>query len=175
MRRMSSTSAVALLLFCTGAKLIADGGSLQLRKQAGDLIVSVFTSPVPLRAGQADLSAMVQKTSDQSPIMDAKVMFHLLNRSADNVTEIALPARHSDASNKLLYAAKTKIPSPGQWTLRVDVEANHESLMAAGRIAVLPSEPPINRYWPYFALPLLCALAFALNRWLRRRMNFRSR
>jgi hypothetical protein len=175
MSRVKGAIFVGLVLLVGAVSLWADGGTLLLQKRAGRLNVSVFSSPVPLRAGPADLSVIVQKSSDQSPIMDAKVMIHLTRRTSDNVTEIALPARHTDASNKLLYASKAKIPSSGEWSLRVDVEANNASLVAASNVTVLPSEPPLNTYWPYFALPLLAALAFALNRFLRRRMSARTR
>ena len=42
------------------ARLFADGGTVQLRKEAGALLITVFTSPSPLSAGPADVSLLLQ-------------------------------------------------------------------------------------------------------------------
>ena len=51
--------------------LFADGGIVQFQKQAGPFFVTVFSAPVPLRVGAADLSVMVQKADDRSEVLDA--------------------------------------------------------------------------------------------------------
>ena len=38
----------------------ADGGTVQLRKEAGALVITVFTSPAPLSAGPVDISLLLQ-------------------------------------------------------------------------------------------------------------------
>jgi hypothetical protein len=167
--------AIGVALLASAGLLRADGGALLARKQTGDLIVSVFGTPTPLRIGSADLSVMVQQAGNQSAVMDAKVLIHLVKSSLENVTEIVLPARHSDATNKLLYAAKANLTAVGLWKLQVDVEANQVKASATAEINVYPAQPALVVYWRYFALVPLCILAFALNRWLRRRTMVRTR
>ena len=52
--------------------LLADGGAVQFRRQTGPVIITLFSAPVPLRAGPADLSVLVQNARDGSPILNAK-------------------------------------------------------------------------------------------------------
>lgn len=149
--------------------LLADGGTVQFHKQAGPFDVTLFSSPVPLRAGKADLSVMVQKASDNSNIQNANVTVHLRKATSDNVVEVVAPATHGKATNKLLYAAELTIPSPGAWQVNVEVNAAGTTATAAGQIEVLPPQAPAVSYWGYFALIPFAILLFVFNRWLRRR------
>jgi YtkA-like len=149
-----------------GTSLLADGGTLQFRKQAGPFIVTVFTSPVPLRAGVADISVMVQDGQDNSPVLDANVSIKL--SKADEQT-IAEKATTSQATNKLLYASAVELPTPGRWRLGVRVARGGTGGEAAGEIAVLPEEAPVITYWLYFAVIPLGVMLFGLNQWLKKR------
>ncbi|HZQ52179.1 MAG TPA: hypothetical protein VFB14_08280 [Bryobacteraceae bacterium] len=160
-----------LALLVTGV-LWADGGAVLLRNQAGSLRITVFGSPAPLRAAKNDISAMVQKTSDQSSVLNAKVSVHLTNASPEKVVAISAPATHDKATNKLLYAAELTVPSPGDWQLSVHVEANGETADVAGKVTVLAPRPPLMAYWPYFVLVPLIVFLFFVNRWLRGRRRF---
>jgi hypothetical protein len=149
--------------------LVADGGTVQFHKQAGPFDVTLFSSPVPLRAGRADLSVMVQKSVDHSTIPNATVTVHLRKSTADNVVEVVAPATHANATNKLLYAAGLTIPNPGQWLVNVEINAAGATATASGDIHVLPPQAPVATYWGYFALIPFAILLFLFNRWLRRR------
>ena len=59
------------------ARLFADGGTIQLRKEAGALLITVFTSPSPLSAGPADISVLLQKRNGLDPVLDADVSMRL--------------------------------------------------------------------------------------------------
>ena len=145
---------------------------MQLRKQAGPFQITLFSTPSPLRAGPADLSVMVQRVNDQSPVLDANVKLHLRKRGGDNIIEVFAPARHENASNKLLYSAKVNLVSSGDWLAEVEVIEGGMTADVAGQVTVLPESPPLITYWPYFALvPLVLAL-FVFNRWLRRRREY---
>lgn len=163
---------LAALLFAP-AILFGDGGTLQLRKPAGPWIVTVFSTPVPLRAGVADLSVMVQTAQDRKTVLDAGVKLHLTKSSATDVVEIIAPATRSQATNKLLYAARVTLPSAGKWRLEVDVKEKASVASVSGEIAVLPLQPPAMARWPYFAFVLLVVLLFAMNQWLKRSRRLR--
>lgn len=149
--------------------LLADGGTVQFHKQSGPFDVTLFSSPVPLRAGHADLSVMVQKLTDHSYIQNATVTIHLRRSTAENVVEVVAPAIHAKAANKLLYAAQMTIPSPGPWQVNVEIEAAGTTVTATGEIQALPAQAPAVTYWGYFALIPFVILLFLFNRWLRRR------
>lgn len=169
---MKRSAFLSFAVMCCAAELFADGGRLILRKPAGPLIVSVFSAESPVRVGTSDLSVMVEKASDESPVMDAKVMLRLTRGTAGAVTEVAAPASHTKATNKTLYAAQVTLPSEGVWRLSADVTANGKTDEVSADLNVLPPAPPAQKYWPYFALVPLAVLLFAFNRWLRRRRDF---
>lgn len=151
------------------AILLADGGTMVLRKQAGPLTISIFSSPEPLRVGPADLSVMVQRVNDKSEVLDASVKLHLTHSSPDGIAEVFAPATHGNATNKLLYAARLNVPAPGIWRLAATVVSKNGSAEVAGEVTVGPRQPTILAYWPYFAVvPLIIAL-FVVNQWLKRK------
>ncbi len=167
---MKCAAAIALAWFLAmPVPVFPDGGSLIVRKQEGPIVISVFSAETQIRAGTADLSVMVQNSSDQSAVMDAIVMLRLTSSTGGNVTEVAAPATHTKATNKTLYAAQMTIPYSGVWRLSAEVTAGHETAGVSADLDVAPAAPPIQRYWPYFALVPFVILLFVFNRWLRSR------
>ena len=148
--------------------LRADGGTLQLQKQVGGLIVTVFSEPVPVRVGHVDLSVMCQRATDKAPVLNARVLLHLRRPGGGEIFEFTLPAKHAAATNKMLYAAGVTIPSPGLWQLGVEVEDSGGLASVYGSLQVLGKEPPLATYWPFFVMVPLIAILFGVNRWLRR-------
>jgi hypothetical protein len=148
--------------------LLADGGSLVLRKQVGPLTISIFSAPQPLRVGSADLSVMAQQINDRSTILDATVKIDLIKPGADDISNISVAATHANSTNKLLYTALVTLPSPGVWRVAATVESSRGSAEVAGEINVLEQQPPIITYWADFALVPLIVLLFIINRWLKR-------
>jgi hypothetical protein len=146
--------------------LYADGGALRLRVRDGNMIVGVFTSPVPLRVGAGDISILMQNAADQNPILDGAVTLRL---SLPGHPDIAVSATHEQATNKLLYAATVDLPATGEWALRVNCKARQEVGTVMTTLAVLPKPPPFATYWPYFALVPLGLALFILNQWLKAR------
>jgi hypothetical protein len=158
---------------CAAGLVLADGGSLIVRKQTGSLVVSVFSADTPVRVGTSDLSVMLQQASDESPVMDARVMLRLSKKTEEGaVTEVAAPATHTKATNKTLYAANLNVPSAGVWRLAADVTVAGKTNEVSADLNVLPPAPPAETYWPYFLLAPLAILLFVFNRWLRRRRDF---
>lgn len=144
---------------------------MQFRKTAGPFVVTVFSEPVPLRAGTADLSVMLENAADRSTILDAHVMLRLRKTESGNIVEVAAPASHEHATNKLLYAASVTLPSPGVWQITVDVRKNGDSASASSDLHVLPAELPVKEHWPLFAVVPVMILLFVLNQWLKSRRN----
>jgi hypothetical protein len=146
--------------------MFADGGAVQFRKPAGPLSITVFSAPVPLRVGSADLSVLVQTNADANAVLNAAVLLQL---SKSGEQPINVPATRAQATNKLLYAAHPVLSSAGAWHLNVQVTWNGDTLNAPGEITVLPRETSLSSFWPYFALVPAGVLLFLANQWLKRR------
>jgi hypothetical protein len=154
--------------------LFADGGTLQLQEESQGFLISLFSSPSPLRAGSSDLSVMVQNAKDHTTILDASVLIHISRFENGAIRETVLPATHAKATNKLLYAAQVPFSSPGDWKVSVDVTGNGRTATVSGSLRVLPPQSPVLAYWPFFlAIPVIIAL-FGINQWLRRKRGLRS-
>lgn len=144
----------------------ADGGAVQFMKSAGPFVITVFTTPSPLRAGPVDISLMIQSRENQQPVLDCLAQVQL---SKDGATSIRSEATHQAAQNKLFYAAQVNIPESGLWELEASVRRGDDSVKVAGPITVAPSNPVLLVYWRSLVLPPLFISLFALNQWLKRR------
>jgi len=157
---------VACVLSVTGAQ--ADGGAAQFTKSAGPFVITVFTTPSPLRAGPVDISLMIQNRENQQPVLDCLAQVQV---SKDGATSIGSEATHQAAQNKLLYAAQVKIPESGLWELEAAIKCGDDSANVNGSLSVAPSSPVLLVYWRSLALPPVFISLFALNQWLKRRSN----
>lgn len=171
---LTRTKILLIAIFLSALPLWADGGNVVLQKRSGPFIITLFSDPHPIRVGRADLSVMCQKAEDNSPVLDAKVFLRLRRPSSGgDILEFTLPARHDNASNKLLYAANLDLPSPGNWQVNVEVENNGTLASLGGSLTVLEKQPAIVTYWPFFVMVPLAALLFAINRRLKRGRELR--
>lgn len=126
-------------------------------------MVTAFSAPVPLRAGVADLSVMVQD-GQEDIVPDADVTIRLSKRGEE---DIVAKANTAQATNKLLHAAQVTIPSAGQWRMAVLVTRGGHTGSATRTIVVLPEEAPLFTYWVYFAIVPLGVVLFVMNQWLK--------
>lgn len=149
----------------TAAVALADGGTVRLKERSGPFVITVFTSPTPLRAGPADVSVLLQEAASDRPILDATVVI-ALRPLDDHRPPIRVPATHRDATNKLLYAALVDVPVAGVWGLHVTVRHGDVSAEVTCPLDVAPPAAPLRSYWLYLALPPLVAALFALHQWL---------
>jgi hypothetical protein len=155
--------------------VLADGGLAQFQSEAGGFVITVFSAPVPLRVGLADLTVMVQKADDRSDVLDCDVTMHLAKPGEEDVSVAAIRAQ---ARNKLLYAAHPVLRKAGKWNVSVEVKGRRETARVNGELTVLPKLPPSIAYWPYFAALPIAVTLFALNQWLkaqRKVKNLRAR
>jgi hypothetical protein len=151
--------------------LLGDGGIVQFQKQTGQFLITVFSAPVPLRVGVADLSVMVQKTDNRSAVLDCDVLLQL---SHPGERDIRVAATRAQASNKLLYAAHPLLERSGTWHATVEIKTRGDTVRVAGDMLVAPQEPPFIAYWPYFALLPAAVALFGLNQWLKTRRKLRN-
>src|SRR5260370_20093406 len=144
--------------------VFADGGTVQLRKEAGALVITVFSSPAPLSAGPDDVSLLVQNRNGLEPVLDANVS--LLLRADASGTEIQARPPRERAQNKLLYAAPVTLAESGKWQLAITILRNGERTEATGAIDVASAPETAASYWSYIAFPPLVIVLFAVREWL---------
>lgn len=111
---------VALCLL-SAPSVQANGGQLRVGDQpVGAYVVTVWTSPSPVRAGAVDVSVLVQDQARQ-PVDDAQVTITTepLGHAGPGGS---YPATRDQADIKLYYAAKFNLPTAGQWRFTVDVQ-----------------------------------------------------
>jgi hypothetical protein len=168
--RVANVAAMAMLIAIAWIPDIihahADGGAVQFEKSAGRFVVTVFTTPSPLRTGPVDISLMIRSRDNQQTVLDCQAIVQLCKEGA---TSIRSKATHEAAQNKLLYAAQVNVPVPGLWELEVAIEHGDDSINVAGEITVAPANPVLLVYWRSLALPPLFISLFAVNQWLKRR------
>lgn len=139
---------------------------LVLHGRAGQLNISVFATPSPLRAGMADLSVLLQDAADGGVLLDGTIELRLSKAGEPGI--VARPAT-GQATNKLLYAATVEIPEAGEYALTAICRERGQEGAIRGTLTVLPPEPAILSYWPYFAIVPLAILLFLLNQRLKSR------
>src|SRR5689334_6537031 len=102
--RVANAAATAMLLSAIAwvAGIIqahADGGVVQFEKSAGPFVITVFTTPSPLRAGPVDISLMIQSHDSQQPVLDCQAIVQLRKEGAASIRS---EATHETAQNRLL-------------------------------------------------------------------------
>lgn len=145
----------------------ADGGTVQLRKEAGPFVITLFTAPAPLSAGPVDISLLLQNRNGLEPVLDANVS--LLLREKASGSEIRARLTREQAQNKLLYAAPVTFAEPGKWQLDIAILKDGEHTGATGTIDVAPPPEMAASYWSYIALPPLMIVGFVVRERLIRR------
>ena len=154
------------------AILLADGGTVQLRQQAGDLAITVFTSPGRLSVGPVDISLLLQNREGLEPVLDANVS--LVLRADDSGLEFQARPSREQARNKLLYAATVMFSRQGTWHMTVKVVRNGKETEVAGILAVGPAPTNSVSYAGYIAFPPLIIGLFIVREGLIRRRSRRS-
>lgn len=158
---------LALATLCGAAGLVfGDGGALILQQRAGSLNISVFATPSPLRAGTADFSVLVQDAETEDVLLNGAIELDL---SKTGTGDIRANASQGQATNRLLYAATVEIPQAGEWELSARCRFRGEEEIVRGKVNILPPEPPLVTYWPYFLLVPFAIVLFALNQILKSR------
>lgn len=169
--KVANPAAIAVLFIAIASgpaipRAQAHGGFAQFTKAAGPFVVTVFTTPSPLRAGPVDISLLIQGRENGQPVLDCAALVQLRK---DDAMSIRSEATHEAAQNKLLYAAQVKVPESGVWQLEATIKRETDSVEVGGAITVAPSNPVFLAHWRSLALPPLLISLFGLNQWLKRR------
>jgi hypothetical protein len=156
---------VAISILAATISIRADGGFVLWQRTAGSFTVTAFATESPLRTGPADISFLVENTSEGSPgIVDARVFIVLENVTSPTVRA---EATHTEARNKLLYCSRLNLPKAGQWTMRVNVTDGSESFEFINALAVTAPQSPLIAYWKLIAFPFAIMILFLINQGLR--------
>lgn len=113
-----------LLLVALATPLLANGGTVRLSRQpVGPYLVSVMSSPTPLRTGEVDISVLVQDSAEDVvpgvPVVVEAVPVRLEPGAEGG--PVRHPATRQQATNKFFLAAKFDVEAPGEWEFRVHV------------------------------------------------------
>ena len=152
---MKGFSILAGVLISTGFCL-ADGGVVIARQVVNGFDVTVFASPVPLRAGPMDVSVLVQDPESGKAVLDAAVTVSWSSKSSASPDWLppcctmtdgreAIPARRGHSQNQFLYSAFVPIRSSGASELVVRMKSGGREAMISSDLEVLP---PGHRPWP---------------------------
>jgi hypothetical protein len=156
-----------LAMIAVPAAVWADGGTVQLRKEAGDLMITLFALPSPLAVGPSDISLLLQNRDGLQPVLDANVSL-LLNQQASNMR---VTATRQQASNKLLYAAPVTFPKSGKWRIAITVECGGKKTGAQGFLEVIPASGESASYAGYVAFPPVVIVLFIVRERLIRQKS----
>ncbi|HEV8060060.1 MAG TPA: hypothetical protein VGP68_09315 [Gemmataceae bacterium] len=148
----------------------ADGGTVRLSEAVGSYRVSLFTSPVPFRAGLVDISVMVQDAANSRPIPEARITLKMwpLERPSEAIIQ---KASATAATNKLLEAAVFELPEPGWWELHVTIEGPLGHAEAHCQVEAAEPWPPWLTLFPWIAWPVLPIALFGIHLILARRRS----
>src|SRR5258705_9578992 len=140
-----------ILLILAQATALADGGAVQLRKEVGDLVITVFTSPSPLSVGLVDISVVLQSRTGLEPVLDANVFVFL--REKVSGTEFQAHPTREQARNKLLYATPVIFSKQGKWEITIAVGRNGKETAASGTLEVVSATGKAVSYAGFLAFP----------------------
>ena len=163
---------IPALMILAQAAAWADGGTVQLRQEAGDLVITVFTSPGPLTVGPVDISVLLQNRDGLQPVLDAKVS--LVLRAEGSGIELQAQPTREQARNKLLYAAPVTFSKPGKWKMAFVVIRNHEETDGVGTLEVAAAPGKAVSYAGYIAFPPVMVGLFMVRELLIRRRSQRG-
>jgi hypothetical protein len=167
LRVLIHLSLVVVALFAQTHSALADGGIVQMQRSSGPFVITVFTAPVPLSAGPADISILIQDSNNHS-ILDAQVSVFI---HREGVEAIKADARRDQSKNRLLYSALLNLPEAGRWEIEVAVVRNSEETRVSGVMMVAPPRSFLLTYWWTLALPPVVIGLFVINQWLKKRLR----
>lgn len=158
-----------LCLVVPTTPLLGNGGTVRVSNApVGPYIVTIYTSPTPLRTGEIDVSVLAQDSAGTvlSPgvVVDARPVTLDPDLDADVATgPVRQRATRTQATNKLFQASKFDIEAPGEWEFTVTIaEAGSLSFRAGVGRSTLLDRPYLLA--ALVLLPLLVLGWLALGR-----------
>jgi len=164
---------LAELMLCVSLAR-ADGGAIQFTRASNGYTITVFTSPVPVRVGVAELSVLVQDANFRALSPDIAV--HITACSANRPDRrLSSEATAVAATNKLFRVARIGFPEPGGWIVEISVGTGPGQAIVSGEIEVAKALPKWLELGPWLGLPVIALVLFAVHRGLVRRRSFKNR
>ena len=120
-RASIAASTLTIVALALAGRALANGGTVRIsNERTGPYDVTVFTDPSPLQAGPVDVSVMVLRAGTDVIVGEASILItpEPLDGQPGPGT---YPATREAATNKLLYATKFSLPSPGRWRFVVAI------------------------------------------------------
>lgn len=139
----------------------ADGGQLQMRRQAGPFVVSLFSNPGALAIGDADLSVLVEQASSGRVLPHADVVLQLTPTDPPGGPPVVARLTRSSAGNRLLSDAVVSLPHAGRWRATLRIRDGDAAAETAMDLTVAPHSARRATIW-FFALAPVLALAIFL-------------
>lgn len=159
---------VCMTLWAGSLKALADGGALRFSGRRGDRLISVFTSPTPLRAGLTDLSVLVQEVESGRAITDLSIDVHADHLDQTHV-RVSAPATNDQATNKLMRAATLELTEPGRWRVDVFVQGLNRAQPIGFDLEVAEPTVPWLQTILWIAWPIVPIALFAIHEFRVRR------
>ncbi len=153
---------VISLAFAAGTR--ANGGQVRIAAEpVGPYEVTVFTSPEPLRAGELDVSVLLQRPDSPQIVEGARI--EVVVTTAGGETVGRFPATHEQATNKLYYAAKFPLEQPGLYRITVEIDGSEGDGTVGFEATV---EPAAGSAWwrSWWLWGMLALLQLPLIWWL---------
>jgi hypothetical protein len=154
------------------AVALADGGTVQAIQDSDGLIVSVFTSPAILSAGEVDISVLVQHAESHPALVNADVQVTVIPRE-----HVHLAERHAAtaelATNRLMKACHLQL-EPGWHDVKVQVSDQGRRSQVDFAMLVGPIPTKAASFWPWFTWPAIPIALVAANLVYRRTRSRRS-
>jgi hypothetical protein len=144
---------------------LGDGGIVRFSERRDDRVITVFTSPTPLRAGPVDVSVLVQDAESGKALPDVPIVVHVHPVNHGEAT-ITVPASSKAAANKLMHAADVELGEPGLWHVDVIVQNLGPGLPIGFDMEVAEAPPPWLDLSIWVGWPLVAIAWFVLHQWL---------
>jgi hypothetical protein len=164
-------AALLLGMWATAAR--GDGGTMLLHQDAGPFTITLFAAPLPLQAGAADLSVLVQDRRSGEVLLDPVIDLTLVPE-ATNASHDTVRMTRGQASNRLLQAATVRFPSSGKWRLTLLVRRGNDVARLSTECTVEPDSSRTALVWFYILLPVGIILLFVLHQGLKFRQAERA-
>ena len=143
----------------------ADGLTVSVRQASGPFLVTVFTTPDPMRVGPVDVAVLVQDRKTGGVILDANVMFAARSLSGSGRHVLTLGTGYH-AINKLLRSARLGIPDPGWWALDIRISRGESEAAVSTKIQVSPAKSRVSVVWPFLLIPPIAVALFVIHQML---------
>ena len=161
-------SGMVLALSGEASLVHADGGSIRVSDRRGNRLITVFTSPTPVRTGPVDISVLIQDAGTGKALTDVPVVIRAHPLDDERYVASALATTEA-ATNKILQAASLEFSRPGLWRVEVSVRGLDQDIPIGWEMEVAEALPGWLTMGPWITWPLAVIGLFAVHEWLVRK------